>query len=320
MQSDDLSFTSGKLRKFVLGEVNDNEYLHDHTALVGQEESELLSFLQNNYALEEDDDLPANFTDTEVHDHFVSTTSTKHMGEAVQAGNSSLMSYAVGLTDSEVGIESTHAFAKMARSVLNEKAPYIGLMFGRMNYGKTNFALLYIELWKELVEMKYDTSEYAVVSNMASLQTADHVVTDLDEFRRVVVGDEEYWDSDRQSGTPPVIPHEKPVFWLFDECSTHLDARRCSYEVTQHYTPLVKRFAKMNVDAMHIGHSGMDVHADLRRSTISTEFIFKTGLESADVFESMDEDAGADLKYELEDIPESTISYDPDDFSPWSWP
>jgi len=32
----------------------------------------------------------------------------------------------------------------------------------------------------------------------------------------------------------------------------------------------------------------------------------------------MHEDQGADLKYVLEEIPETSIGYDPDDYSPWA--
>lgn len=317
MQSDDLSFAASKLRDFVQGRVNENDSLHEHTGMVGSEDAELLSFLTETYRGEKD--MPARLEDTEAYRAFTRTAATKQMGEAVSAGNSSLMSYVVGLTDSSVGIEDTHAFARMAKSILNEMAPYVGLMFGRMNYGKTSLALLYIELWRSLIEVKYGTDDGLVVTNVASLDAADRIVTDIEDFRYLIFGNSEYWNSNGEKGNPPVIDKDTPVFWLFDETSTHLDARTNSWEVANLYTPLVKRFAKANVDAMHIGHSGMDVHPELRRENISTEFIFKTSLKTADVFARMDDDAGADLKYELEEIPDTTLNFDPDDWSPWNW-
>jgi TATA-box binding protein (TBP) (component of TFIID and TFIIIB) len=63
----------------------------------------------------------------------------------------------------------------------------------------------------------------------------------------------------------------------------------------------------------------MDIHADMRRSHITTEFVFKTGLKTANVYRSMMEDQGIDLKYVLEEIPLTSIEYDPDDYSPFSW-
>lgn len=61
------------------------------------------------------------------------------------------------------------------------------------------------------------------------------------------------------------------------------------------------------MDAVQLGHSGMDIHADFRRATIATEFIFKKGLKTAEVYESMIDDHGAGLKYVLEKIPETSI-------------
>jgi hypothetical protein len=33
----------------------------------------------------------------------------------------------------------------------------------------------------------------------------------------------------------------------------------------------------------------------------------------------MVDEQGVDLKHVLEEIPETSIGYDPDDYSPWSW-
>jgi len=90
------------------------------------------------------------------------------------------------------------------------------------------------------------------------------------------------------------------------------------YKLANHCTPLLKRFAKVNTDAIHIGHSGLDVHKELRRSTVITKFIFKTELKTAQVYEDMIENQGNNLKYELTGLPDTTISYDPD-FAPWPW-
>jgi hypothetical protein len=92
-----------------------------------------------------------------------------------------------------------------------------------------------------------------------------------------------------------------------------------NYEVPAHYTPLLKGFAKANTDAIHIGHSGYDVHKELRRPTIITEFVFKTAKKTAEVYEDMHEDQGGQLKYELTGLPDTSISSDPDDLAPWSW-
>lgn len=127
--------------------------------------------------------------------------------------------------------------------------------------------------------------------------------------------------ADRQTRTlGEVVPirtgPDRPVLWIVDECSTHLDARTNSYEAANHYTPLLKRFAETNTDAIHIGHSGLDVHKELRRSTITTEFITETEPKTAEVYEGVIEDEGNTRKYELTGLPDMSISYGPDDFAP----
>lgn len=226
---------------------------------------------------------------------------------------------AVGLTEQEVDISSVRAFGKLQRSLLNEGAPYVSVIFGRMNYGKTSFACLLLELWLELVPLKYDRDDPVVLSNAATLGPADYVVQDIETLRELVFGDREYFESDGDRGEPPELDPDRPKFWFFDECSTHLDARTYQYEVAKHYTPLVKRFAKVNTDTVHLGHSGLDIHPELRRHTISTEFVFKTSLRTAEVYRSMDEDRGVDRKYQIQNIPDTSITYNPDDFAPFSW-
>jgi len=315
MNDDSGAFSAAKLRDFIRGEVRENNDLYPHTGLVepGSSASELLSFLESVY--QPSGGLPSSFQDTRAGKILRRGAATDRVGGSI----GDLSSFAVGLTESEVDISQARAFSKIASSLMNEGAPYVGAFFGGMNKGKTAHAALWLEIWRELVPLKYGTEEFVVLSNMPTLAAADHVVTDVDELRRLVFGDLDYVESGGDSGTPPEIPPETPVWWHFDECSTHLDARTNSYEVSTQYLPLVKRFAKVNVDAVHLGHSGMDIHADMRRSHISTEFIFKVGLKTANVFESMHEDQGSNLKYVLEEIPDTTLDYDPDDYSPFSW-
>lgn len=312
------SFAAAKLRDYVQGEIKKNEDLLPHTGLVepGTEASELLGFLETIYD-SRNYDVPEEFGESRAGSVLRKIAATDRVGGSVQ----DMPSFAVGLTESEVDISESQAFAKVAGALLNENAPYSALVFGGMNKGKTGFAGLWLEIWKELVPLKYgeDAPEPVVLTNMRTLDAADYVVHGIEDLKRLAFGDDEFIDSGGDSGSPPEISDEVPKWWHFDECSTHLDARTKSWEVSNEYLPLVKRFAKVNMDAIHIGHSGMDIHADMRRSTITTEFIFKTGVKTANVFESMFEDQGSDLKYVLQEVPDTTVEYSPDDYSPFSW-
>jgi hypothetical protein len=304
---DGSAFSSAKLGDFVRGEVKENDDLYPHTGITdpGSDASELLSFLEG---LDVDSDSAAS---TLVR----KSAATDRVGGSV----GDIGSFAVGLTETDVDISEAQAYGKIANSILNDNAPYVAVMFGSMNYGKTSFAFLMLELWKELVEVKYGRDDPLILTNMSGLDAADHTIQSLERFRELVFGDEEYLASGGNRGVPPELDPDRPKWWHFDECSTHLDARTKGWEVPNLYLPLVKRFAKVNLDAIHLGHSGMDIHADMRRSHITTEFIFKTSKKVANVYSSMNEDAGGDLKYVLEEVPDTSIAYDPDDYSPFSW-
>jgi hypothetical protein len=315
---EDRSFNSAKLREFVQDELQakENNDLYPHTGIVepGSTTEELLSFVESVYE-PSDRELPPRFENTRMAQVLRRRAATEYIGDQIP----DVASFAVGLTDRDVEVSEAQALAKIAKSIVNEGAPYSSLIFGGMNTGKTGFAGLWLELWRELVPLKYGTEEYVVVTNMRTLEGADHVVTDIERFRELVFGDEEFLETGGSEGEPPEIPRETPVWWHFDECSTHLDARTNAHEVSQQYLPLVKRFAKVRVDAVHLGHSGMDIYKDMRRSQVTTEFVFKTELKTAEVYDRMVDEQGVDLKYVLEEIPETTIEYDPDDYSPWSW-
>lgn len=320
VNGDDGAFSSAKLREFVQGRVKSNEDLYPHTGLVGSDApaGELLSFLE---ALGLEAELGTTAGETFVGRTLRRSAATRHVGRSV----GDVPSFAVGITDRDVEIGAAQAVGKMVSSLVNEGAAYIGTMFGAPKAGKTALAALQLELYLEVAPMKYGLTDGdegpVVLTNMRTLRPSveTYYVTSMDELNRLVFGDVEYQESDGERGTPPELDEARPKWWHFDECSTHLDARVFRHEVATQYTPKLKRFGKVRMDSIHIGHSGYDIHPELRRETISTEFIFKTSRKTAEVFERMHEHRGSELKYELQDIPMSKVPYDPNDFSPWEW-
>lgn len=309
---------SAKLGDYVDGEIAENDDLYPHTGVVepDSQSSELLSFMESIYNPSQDDDLPPRLHETQPAEIIRKQNATDHVGRNIP----DVPSFTTGVTDRDASLESHEAFSRINNALYNNQAPYIGVMFGSPNTGKTSLGLTYLQLWRDLVPLKYDTEEFVILSNLRSLSVADHYVDDYETFRSLLFGDQTYFETGGAKGTPPQIDPSIPVFWLFDECSTHLDARTHRHDVAKHYTPLVKRFAKVNVDAIHIAHSGLDIHPELRRHTISTEFCFKRDLDECDVYNKMNDDEGTDKKYRLENIPDTSLAYDPDDFSPWRWP
>ncbi|SDJ63008.1 hypothetical protein SAMN05216226_10699 [Halovenus aranensis] len=316
MDTNDTAYSAAKLRDYIQGEVAHNTDLYPHTGIVEPRSpaSEMLSYMESIY--QPGGDLPPDLQATRAAEDLRRAAASEHVGSSVK----DIPAFAVGLTEKDAEISDAQAFAEIQNSLINNHAPYLAAIFGSPNTGKSSLATLYAELWEQLAEIKYpDTPEPVIISNAASIGCLDHHVQDVTEFRELLFGSEDWFESDGEDGTPPAVDPETPVFWIFDEASTHLDARTNSYEVANQYTPLLKRFAKINCDAVHIGHSGYDIHAELRRDTLMTEFLFKTSKKTVEVYASMDEDQGAEKKYELTEVPKPSHWIDPDDFASWSW-
>ena len=338
-------YGSAKLREYIKGNLKRNEDLYPHTALVdpGSESSELLHFLESVYEPDDAGELPAECFESRAASALRKPAASDRVGSAV----SDMGAFAVGITEKEVNISDVDALAKMQQSIIGNFTPYVGVMFGGMNTGKTAFTGKYLELWLKTVPLKYDYVvdidgnykdglEPVVVTNMSTLNVPETLypvnpdgslvevdveyVYEYEDWRDLLLGDERFLETGGAAGEPPEISPDRPKWWHFDECSTHLNANKYSYEVAQYYLPAVKRFAKFAVDSMHLGHSGMDIYKDMRRDTSASEFIFKMSKSSADVYARMNDDAGADLVYELRGITDTAVEYDPDDYSPWLWP
>ena len=311
------TFSAAKLREYVLGRLGDNKELHPHSGLVepGSTEEDLLTFIASLRPPRDGSELPPDLSASKAAVDLHRAAATSHVGSRIE----DVPAYVSGLTDKEAEISSAKLFSKIQSSIVNNGAPYLCTMFGAPNAGKTSLAVLYIELWESLSEIKYPHTPDPVVLSNSSLPCVDHVVRDIDTFREMLFGCDGWFSSNGDIGTPPTIDPDTPTMWLFDEASTHLDARTHSREVAHQYTPLLKRFAKVNTDAIHIGHSGKDIHTELRRGTLMTEFIFKTDLKTATVYDRMQDDLGVDELYSLIEIPEPSSHVDPDDFAPWSW-
>ena len=314
MEGDDTAYSAAKLRDYIRGDVRENRDLYSHTGIVepGSSPSKMLSYLNSIY--EPDESMPPSFDETTAANHLRKAAATEHVGSKVK----DMQSFAVGLTEQDASVSDAHAYSQLQSSLVNNRAPYLSLIFGAPNTGKTSYAILLAELWSQLTELKYDTTaKPLVLSNASNLPLVDRTITSIEDFRTTLFGSDDFLES--SGGTPPEISPETPVLWIFDEASTHLDARTNSREVAHQYTPLLKRFAKVNTDAIHIGHSGKDIHKELRRATLMTEFVFKQDKTTAEVHARMDDDVGDELKYKLTEIPKPSTYVDPDDLAPWGW-
>lgn len=109
---------------------------------------------------------------------------------------------------------------------------------------------------------------------------------------------------------------------LLDEASPCFDARTYRHEVATQFTPLAKRFEKLEVDCFGaIGRSGNDVHPGANR--LATLAYSKPEKTVSEFYDRWPADAGFPagrlFAGPVEDLEPTGTEYDPDDAAPWSW-
>lgn len=293
--TDEHLLTAAKLREVVRGRLRGERGLHPHAGLVDDElDRSALSFTESAYhpADVQIDDAPARFEDTELGRAVSSTFLTDAATRAVHEGNSTVMSHIVGVTEQRLEADQFTYLDELVKRVYNDDAPLILIGFGGPNTGKTGHIL---HDWRRAWRNVYPDG--LMVSNSA-IEGFDERITSLDELVEWCVH-----NRDRQK------------FVFVDEGSTIFDARTNSYEVATQFTPFMKRFAKLGIDFATAGHSGMDIHPELKR--LATTFFLKTDKKTVQFYDDYEDD---DLVAPVFPAPvtglEKPTGYDPDDWSP----
>lgn len=287
---DENLLTAAKLGEQLRGEMDGGPDLLDHAGLVEDGRSRsVLSFLL------EDDDLQ----ETELVRDVLRHGATESASEALFGGNATVLSHLVGVTEQDLDGSSLRLSMKINAELENNGAPAFLLVAGNPNSGKTNTLIQLTEMRKAAVP------ELMVISNIRSLSMSDEVVTSAHDLAVTLLEN-----------------RERPKAVLLDEGSTHFDARTYRREVATQWTPLAKRFAKVNVDLCGVvGHTGKDVHPEEKRLT--TLGIWKLEKRVAEFFErwESDSDRPTDRLFggPVESFEEALSVYDPDDAAPWSW-
>lgn len=169
---------------------------------------------------------------------------------------------------------------------------YISYIYGQMGTGKTDFAILLAELWnwKESGE---------IGTNISSLEQKDRLIERFDTL--------DDWVSD--SGDR---------LFIFDEASSYASGYGSDAgNVTKHFRSLLRTFRKNQANLLIIGHTGKDVHPDVRR--LSTDIIHKESKKKATIYDDVDEGEGEGEKAQLEGIDPTSWNFDTYEESRWFW-
>ena len=288
---DEHLLTAAKLREQIAGDLDGHGNHYDHTGIVDDAEHRAnLSFLEAA--------TDGSLYDTEVGEQLLEKFRSDRATRAVSENNSTVLSHLVGVTEQDLDGSALRLPMKLLDELENNDAPAFPVAAGNPNTGKTNTMLLLAELRKAAVD------DLLVIANFDSSIT-DHRVTSAHDL------------------AVTLLEHrDRPKFVIIDEGSTHFDARTYSHQVSTQWTPLAKRFAKINVDACGIViHTGKDLHPENKR--MATLPFFKTEKKIVQFYEHWpaDADMPTDLLFggDIEDLEKSGVDYSPDDSAPWAW-
>jgi hypothetical protein len=169
---------------------------------------------------------------------------------------------------------------------------YISYIYGDMGTGKTDFAIFLAELWKR-------QNSGLVGSNIETLEQKDDFIERFDDLQDWIQG-----------------PGEK--LFIFDEASSHASGYGSDAgKVTKHFRQLLRTFRKNGANLLIIGHTGKDVHPDVRR--LATDIIHKESKSEATIYNYIEDGTPEDQKGGLEGIEPTAWNFDTKEESRWFW-
>jgi hypothetical protein len=176
--------------------------------------------------------------------------------------------------------------------------------------GKSNFACLLGQLWKE-----QHGSDALVASNIRTLQETDEW-TDRDGDTRdgwlANYGELNEWL--KQDGDP-MHNAQSPKLFIFDEASSNAGGGgKDGYDTKTKLGPLTYKIRKYGGSLIIIGHDGRDVHPLVRELGVC---VHKEGLKEATFYEDVRNRKGVNPIFSVSGISETDWRYD--DKEPTTW-
>lgn len=298
---------SAQLREKLRNKVPDDVMVLREAGLLDKDVIDFLIEFQEFYK-QPSKDYPARAENTKRYKKIVKKNASKNLQQAIRNGDTNTIHHFLGVQNLDVTMEGGREYEKISRWVARETA--INYIAGHMGYGKTDFAILCGEWWTYRMSQSDVTLQLA--SNIQSL-TVPYPIRN--KYNLEI----KYIDNQPDLAEWIEKDHDKKVFkrFIFDEASSHASGySRDAKNVVKQLSSMVKLMRKNGGNMDIIGHTGKDVHPDIRRLA---DYVEKEGKKDAAVFENVDNAEGEDKKFDLKKIPQTTWGYDTKEESKWEW-
>jgi len=306
-------FSAAELRAYVENELKtENTDVHPHMGLVGDMNTlQFMNFMQSMY-MPQNPDMPYRFEDTKVGQTIRKNVATKVGTKAIENGNVSQMKYITGMQDYSQDASGIHTLMELEKRL--EQDAYVAYLFGHMGFGKTDFVFLNAEIGKKRLNLE-------IASNVRSFEQKDKYIYTYGQFLEWLTGGhkvESLQEVERLRNEKNLEIDASDKLFIFDEGSNVASGyAQDAYDTQRKLGNTVKLIRKVGGRLIIIGHTGKDVHPDIRR--LSNDCITKTGKKTAIYYESVEEGKGIDKKFELSKIPKTNYTYDTLEISFWDW-
>lgn len=215
-----------------------------------------------------------------------------------------IISNTVGETSETTDLSGLRTTRKLRQAIT--RPAYVAYIYGQMGNGKTDFALLLSEVWRD--EREAEGYDVELASNVKTWERAE-TVTEYDEL------------TDWMGTEDGTDPENSRRLFVFDEASSHASGYSGdANETRENLGKLVNLMRKHGTSMIIIGHTGKDVHPDVLRK--STHIIRKKGLKEAEIYRRETEVGGEminSLDLDLDGIPPTNEVFSTHEASSWSW-
>ncbi|RZN60860.1 AAA family ATPase [Methanonatronarchaeum sp. AMET6-2] len=293
-----ISYSTTELKEKI--DNDDIQYLHKHMGLVQDREClDLLSYLSHNWPAihkegqQQQIETPPDFMESELAISIIKREATSLLNKAVIEGNISVMKRVSGPRKRGRDISGIQTLRKIERKM--DEPVWICYVYGNMGTGKTDLALLLSELWKSGGHGR------EIGSNIKSFEEKQRYIKDFPQLKT--------WLSS----------NKKEKIFVFDEASSHVSGYGSdSYDATKYFSKLLKKFRKHKAHLVIIGHTGKDVHPDIRR--LATDKIKKLTKKDAVFCKEIGTDGEPEeIELEIKGIPRTNYTFDTYESTGWQW-
>lgn len=246
------------------------------------------------------DDMPSSFWETDYAQKILRKWASHTLTRAIQEGSIEQIEFVTGWPQYDSDVSGLHAIQKLEDWLLYSERCKCIYLAAHMGNGKTDLAHLFMEVVEHRSAHDSDLADAEIRCNIPS---SDYeTITDYETFKEWV-----------ESGE-----HGENRWFIFDEASSVLSGySHDRAAVEQLISHLVKLARKYGVNFLIIGHTGKDLHADLRRLC---DYVTKPSLKTARFYATVNDSAeGVGHLFDLDALPATRVEFRTDDEAPWSW-